>query len=527
MMLTCRQLVPLLLLALAGCTTEIVTADYALTIVPHRLLNQQPFDGAPAVTLRAYRGPTQLGEWPAGNANGELTLPSMPPFEAGTTLALAIAGDPPRAWGEAELPVRLADDGATLTLDMLVARTDTIGDLGSLNANQTSVGASLALMPNGRALLFGGARSASGNDSGRRRVLVLDQLDSADWSMRPSIDMPPIFAGAKGDTAPGRVFATATQVIDEGVPRVLVTGGRNAVRFPDLNSRSAFIYDPERDEVVWQADQALNEARSEHRAIPLLSGDVLIVAGWTGEDANTVSLPTAGTIELYDAATRTFRRRQSAPGLGIAGVAATSLGPSGAMICGGVRFTNDDSFQPVDACYIVELDGDLVPIAPLPTPTTHLALAQLPNGTVLATGGITATTSENQAANAQTTAWIWTPSASGGAWAPTARMQAPRAMHALQALPDGTVLAVGGVSAAAPFGVAAATPAPQCSERYFPETGQFGSLPLCSTTGAGAHPSVVYQPGQGVIVHSGYWNDPITGFNGGQTYGFIATPAPR
>jgi hypothetical protein len=145
-----------------------------------------------------------------------------------------------------------------------------------------------------------------------------------------------------------------------------------------------------------------------------------------------------------------------------------------------------------DACYAVDLMGNVNQASSMPDFRVLAALAPLPDGRVLLTGGAIADTNPFQGINSNTgtpadvlsatnSAWIYDPNSD--AWTATGAMSVRRGGHEARSLPDGRVLVVGGFSTISDLfldlddGIA-------CAEVYDPREGTFTVLD--ATCGVGS-----------------------------------------
>ena len=140
-----RAICALLVLGPAGCGGELAS-DYTLSLVPHSLTGQAPFEGDRTVELvltdtSGVSTVHYLGPVTAGEVRGE----ALPPIPAGATVGVLVeeAGgaqgahdeDLAVAWGAVSVPDALATGDQQVALDVLVPEIYTLGEMGSLGAD--------------------------------------------------------------------------------------------------------------------------------------------------------------------------------------------------------------------------------------------------------------------------------------------------------------------------------------------------------------------------------------------------------
>lgn len=155
----------------------------------------------------------------------------------------------------------------------------------------------------------------------------------------------------------------------------------------------------------WRQTGSMIAPRAQHFALPLPDGKAL-VAGGIGKSALTLS-----SAELYGEHLTVFR-----------------LFPSRLPRCSG---------QDV-VCWCADtFTGLFYATGSMITARSQFCMVQLPDGNVLAAGGI-----ETPSGNATSASEIYDPSR--GRWHATGSLNVPRGNFVMTVLPDGTVLAVGG-----------------------------------------------------------------------------------
>ncbi len=500
-----RALAPLLCLLLPAC--DGVTSDFALTLQPREPIDQAVFDGDVSVRLLIREGDDHrlLG---LDARRGQQRRDGLPPLmDAWVGLLVespprsAGAYDPDRmvAFGEVG-PFDLARD-AEVASPVLVAETGRLGDLENLPEGASAVGAALALTPDGDAWLFGGADAWDPLSTlALPRQLRLTDLHGGDWRFEDAGAMPSVF----GTSA--RFEPTATPVVVDGAPAVLVAGGRANGASPSGNHRSAFLLDAGTRAVIWSG--ATVTARSGHQALLLDSGRVLLVGGLEGEEIG--AQPANASFEIFDPATRTFEGGEALD-VPARDLAVASLGPDGALVCGGA-FLDEDVRTPSATCQRISQLGQVLDAAPLPSPRAGLAMAPLGRGEVLATGGVGALARD---ATSPASAEAWRYVLASDAWTRVGDLPAARAHHAMVAMPDGRVVVVGGAESIGPAHYDVGAPVGQL-DRYDPHEEAFFVAEV-TATGAGAWPLIAEGAPGLALVLSGWTGDGGTG----RSYGVV------
>lgn len=508
------------LCALVGCGE--LESDYTLNLVPHTLQGQAPFVTGRAVELvviepdgltnTVYSGGTIEG--------GELTIDEMPPVALGSTIGLAVenvggtAGQVDlnllAAWGSAVLPQALATGEQVVTVDVLVAEIGAIGDMGSLGSAKKASGAGVAMAPNGDVYIFGGAAGVTSSDPPSDRIQKMSATDSGTWRFENIQPKLPDRDGVAGR------WGLAASVVDVGgSPQIFVSGGRdNQGTMPGGESELGFLFDPAEDKITWghkDSHDTMQLGRAEHSHIVLDNGRVLIYGGYSAALGSM-------SVEIFNPKSKTFEALNSGLGFGEAWPAGASLGPGGALICGGgILDSLADTTTATDGCDQITVGGVITSSDPMPTPVLGHAMARLADGRILATGGITGSIGDNQRTQAMDTAWIY----NGNRWNELpASMKSPRIHHEIIPMPDGNAIILGGTEEGGAI-FATPTPAVVCAELFDAKSETFSELG-CSGAGSGAFPKWGKVDTDGVFILAGY--DAGTGSPMGDDFGFIAFP---
>lgn len=222
---------------------------------------------------------------------------------------------------------------------------------------------------------------------------------------------------------------TATVLADG---RVLVAGGVDGAKDGVPVEKSTEIYDPRCD--TWTPAENLAQRRFNHAAVRLGDGRVL-VAGGAGSRGDGVYSRLA---ELFDPVT--FRWEPADPMTSPRGLPALALLPDGRVLAAGGLTKSTTPATGLGATDTVEYfdpGRELWTIAPTMGSTRRVfGFAQLDDGAVLVAGG------RDDSGTILSSSELFEPSA--GLWIPVGSMNETRVGVVLTALSDGWVLATGG-----------------------------------------------------------------------------------
>jgi len=216
----------------------------------------------------------------------------------------------------------------------------------------------------------------------------------------------------------------------------------------------------------------LNTARYQHRAVPLMNGEVLVMGG-IGVNGNYDSLPSA---ELYNPSKGrwTFTGNMT---VGRTGHTATLLKTGEVLVTGGSAYeiTCYASAELYDTA-----TGQWTATGDMTQPRCLHSATLLPNGNVLVAGGVSSLYDSNTQSDTDTvtTAEIYNPATH--TWTATGGLNASRADAATTLLEDGKVLTVGGYSKT---GQNTSNTYLTSAELYDPTTGRWSlttSIPVSS-----------------------------------------------
>lgn len=539
-----------LLTCLIACQAPV--SDYELTLVPV-LMESQAEDilaSEPAIKVRLVYPDGESEVLFAGIArSGEaLTIPALPPIPAETLVQLIAeaAGSPEDEWdraatiayGEGVVSESLALGGKSLELPIELARVDSVGRIAGLRNEKRRVDAASAVVE-GAAYVFGGgdpstSDATTGFSVGSIPLISSPTVSKAThasdgWSELVDVGTIPVFPAALGFNgtplsvdADRRAGMSATPVLVDGDPMIFVAGGRYA-DFPAYVTRGWFLWDPETDTAPTTGE--LYAERADHLAFRLGPSRVVLYGGVGGVGDGTPSYEIwkAGTFDSSNSA------RNSSLRTGGVQAAGTELGDD-VVICGGYRISLRDSEQvlwdPSDACQRISAPDNLESLASLPIAVGAAALAPLPDGGLLLTGGIDAQIREDVINDSEivgtatvepalSRAFRWDPDADE--WSELGPMNTARAHHSAIALSTGKVLLVGGTATGSAFFGAITGPV-RCSELFDPETDTFTEVD-CSDTARGGTLAV----GRGLddfFVVEGGWYDGVLRAGGG-SYGIV------
>lgn len=520
---------PVLVVALLpACQSKVtVGGDYTLELLPHlpidRPADTDPLDGND-LTVRVTQagettsyplGPSASASWSAPDVDAlqdaTIGLLWTPSGRSGTPLD----PDDVRAWG---LSPAVSIDHDTQRLPVMVGAYGLPGQYGALGTDQISLGSAAVRLPDGDVLLFGGTGDVVLDDSddlqraASNAVLRL-RLGEDGYTFERVGDLPPV----SYDTTMERVGATATLVMADGRPQVLVAGGRSVWANPSKIQKGAFLWDPQSDTATWTGTTQ-SEGRFLGGAEPFPDGRVALFGGFDSQVGAEFSW------QIFDPATTSFDEPSdhlTSVELGAVGAAWVNLGDAGILVCGGANKSGAGPLVPTATCGLLSPDGTVTALGHVGDAPTNLrmwsAMARLDDGRVLFTGGIDNSVgggADNQIP-AVASAWLLDPD--GPTWTALPDMNHPRAMHRLIPRPDGRVLILGGLAEGTSIPVQQATPAAaSCGELFDPATGTFTDLAQCDVVGDGALPLVATAPGYGAFVLSGFSPE-----GGGQSWGVV------
>jgi hypothetical protein len=471
---------------------------WTLTIVPHTIAGQDPFAGAPMVDVWAKLPDGTVGVAELGTADAERVLEGSGALPEGGFLGLyvrepdggrdVLAGL--RAWGRATTPKGLSGGDADVSIDVLVPLSHAVGQLGAFSPEERRFFGAAALLDQGDALLVGGLSDPTQPGTGRTEVLRLSDFDTG---------APTATALAKLPDGLGLAEATATRLVIADTEHVWVAGGRADFGGPPL--RAWALLDAATGEAVAQGD--LVTARAGHAAVPLSTGEVLVLGGAQGDDV--------GLVEVFDPVGLMSRMVAQGADIGDVGVGVADLGDGTVLACGGADVCDDDEaalglcapvgrVTPRSRCVEVNATGTIRGVLPLPDAVAGAVLLPLGDGHVLAYGGVEAATDEGEATIATAHASIRNPT---GGWRRIAPATHARIHHALVPVGNGNALAIGGSGVGSANGLADVDAVP-CMEVYDLVTETFTEvLEGCGPVAGGAHPVVSQATADGLFVLAG------------------------
>lgn len=213
--------------------------------------------------------------------------------------------------------------------------------------------------------------------------------------------------------------------------RVLAVGG-GVEGGPDWNSTaSAELFDPKRG--VWTLTAHMSVARARHTATLLPDGRVLIAGGATTFHGETGSV-TAGA-ELYDPKTGTWQA--AAPMSHPRYVHGAALLPDGRVLVAGGWYATSNSDPSHETAEIYDPAANhWTPTGSMKNARAEYGLVSLPDGRIVAAGGI------DPAYKVQAGVELYDPAT--GLWQATGKLPAGTMGSAIQVLPNGLVLIAGG-----------------------------------------------------------------------------------
>jgi N-acetylneuraminic acid mutarotase len=233
--------------------------------------------------------------------------------------------------------------------------------------------------------------------------------------------------------AAGRLNLPRTQgtltLLQDG--RVLAVGG-GVEGGPDWNSTaSAELFDPKRG--VWTLTAHLSVARARHTATLLADGEVLVAGGATTFHGETGSV--TASAELYDPKAGTWRA--AAPMSKPRYVHGAALLPDGRVLVAGGWYATSNSDPSHETAEIYDPAANRwTGTGSMKNARAEYGLVALPDGRILAAGGIDPTY------RVQAAVEFYDPAT--GLWQATGKLSSGTMGAAIQVLPDGRTLIAGG-----------------------------------------------------------------------------------
>ena len=500
-------------------TSSVDIADYNLRLNIITPGNQDPFDGLTQLDLVIEPSAGDALVYTLSSAaSGETPLlEDLPELDEATIALRGYNGNDLVAFGRTDaISLQTGED----EVDVLVSLTNAFAELSALP--EALYGAAAAPDGTGRFYVFGGRdKGFSGSTSAcTDAIYALDIAPPQDLLSFTSAGTMPT---AEDSESACRVAATATLLTGPHAlkGKILVAGGGIRDVAGGGVTGTAFLFDPATDELeLLDSIDDMVAARFHHTAVEDSAGHVVIAGGY-GE-ASGAGFRQLSSAEYFDPSDGKFARVSGTPTGPLSWGGAARLGTDGVLICGGVEFVSGEfKWAASDACDLITTAGEFEAADTLYKPVAYPAMAALPSGGVLLTGGLDAGDdprdyadsegySVEDATEATTSAYIF----ESGAWRPTASMNIARAMHRMAALPDGRVLIVGGVAGDTyspwPEGLSALA----CAEIFDPVAETFTMVDDCDVDSVNASlpsrmssPAIAADENYGVLVAGGLGTD--------------------
>ncbi len=512
---------PVLCLSMLGCSEA-----WTLSVIPHTIAGQAPFDGAPLVDLHVPQDDGTVLIEALGTAEAERSLEGVGPLPEGSWLGLYVhetdegqsefAGL--RAWGRALVPAGAQGGDGEVVVDLLVPMSHVAGQLGSFEPEQRRFLAAAASLAGGEAFLFGGIADPTVLGAEQTDVLRLAGLDDGDAVAVVAGALPPASGGA-------RLGATATTVFRGEAEMILIAGGRSSVDDLGGSYDDWYLFDPAVGGVIQQGRMAVG--RSGHAAVPLASGEVLLFGG-TAEGE-------VGVYEYFDPLVGAIRTGGEDLGAAPVGFGVADLGVDGVLVCGGAdectearvaaAACNADqlgAWVVTERCALISANGIVEDALPLLVAVAGHAMSPLPDGRVLSVGGLTADTRLGDNLAATDSAWI---RKSDGSWRGIGSSIQPRAHHQIVPLSTGNLLLVGGSAGGAAVGFDGVV-AVACIEVFQGLGEQFAEVvDGCAPMAGGAMPTLTRPGPDGVVIIGGIRAAGVS-WDGADGWGLIGLGPP-
>lgn len=507
--------VAFVLFVAAGCTPG-SGVEYDLNLIPITPGNQSPFDGLErlTLTLEPAAGASETFELPA--VTGSPQVLNLGPLEDTRVAIAGYIGESLVTFGRST-PITISED--SYTENVLISEVDSFGWLNVMVDGVTHGAAA----PDGAGsfYLFGGSSGLNvrGDEVYDRiiRLAVAPPNDSLAFE-ELSVELPEYTGDYSEETYTERMAFSATLLTGTGpdAGKILIAGGLNVPYDLSTTTYGAALFDPV-SQTFSEVDDGMVGSRAHHLAVANNQGNVVMIGGWGSTDPE--HLVTRDSAETYNRATGEFESVSGeVPGDGLYGAAA-SLGAAGVLACGGAELFGG-TWASVDDCVIITVANEIEPVASLPDGLSHLAMVNVGEGKVLATGGLQVDPSDNlalqfESTNAVNTAYVY--DAGADEWTQVDDMHFPRAYHSAAPLPDGRALIIGGAKRGEMFYADESSdggPGLACVEIFNPDDGSFELLDDCAETDGSSTlptrnhwPTVAVDPVYGTLVVGGTGTD--------------------
>jgi len=190
----------------------------------------------------------------------------------------------------------------------------------------------------------------------------------------------------------------------------------------------------------WTDTAVMTEVRTGFKLVALMDGRALAVGGLTKPNV------ASSTAEVYDPNANCWSVAKSMKRPRADGLRAALLANGKVMVVGGdyIDTTTRSTKAPSSQAYNPVYDG-WSSIAKLASPRTNFALAAVPGGGALVSGGYSSMAAKGKApvTTVLASAERWSPKTNK--WTPAAPMLRARDSHQMVTLPSGKVLAAGGI----------------------------------------------------------------------------------
>lgn len=536
-----RFLPAVLAAAATGCAGE-PASDYTLNLSVSWLEGQDRVLGQDLdakLVLIPPDGAAEIRFLGTADAGGSLELGELGPLVAGTRVGVLLEepGGPQEEWtpeatvayGQAVLDRDLALGEEAAELPVLMALYGQVGLEGPLAAAKRRMAAAAAVVPGALYLFGGGVPTTVYDEDGSassNKIMKLADLNGGNRVFEQIETTIPVSTPTDGVDSDKRAGLTATTVMVDGNPMILVAGGRSNWNGTFAHHDLWFLFDPATDTIVDQGKTP--SAHSEHLAIPLRDDKVLLFGGW-----NIDSLVPITSFDIWSAATGRATAGEAAA-IGVQPLRSFGSSLEGdAVVCGGLSISaigNRATGTPVADCSKIESTGEVEAFEDLPVPLAAAAMAELPGGGLLVTGGYSDPVVDDFNATAplfevnQTSAAMWRYLPASG-WKGVGEMGHPRGGHRMLPLPDGRVLIVGGAGQVGGLYGDPLDPV-RCPELYDPSDDSLREVD-CIDASQGAWPLVGAFPGEGAMVVEGFFAEPGRAvYEGGSAVGLIGLGPP-
>jgi len=409
--------------------------------------NQAPFENLDRLDIVLEHADGSVDRLSLSSTAGSPSLEKMGVLE-GTSLRLdGVSSEKVISTGRTG-PISLST--GSMDQNILVSNVD---DLAWLEAHSDGMFLpGLVSVGDGRFLVFGGIALNSATNSGRKgkKIYALELADPSDpVSLEEIGEMPEYPAGIGGESGTTRARHGATTVLLSSgahAGKVLVAGGTSKLfHSPDITD-SAFLFDPVTGEIEsLDAGAQMTKTHYLHNTAVDATGNVVVMGGWEQTDEGFVA--PINHFDFFDASAGRFdhsAKNRTLRGAGAFGMAA-ALGNSGVVHCGGGMITQNSTWKAMQECTLITTSGEVSDEIPdMPLALAHGTMIALSSSELMVVGGVEVPDSVAIGTSITATDLVLHYDHLTQSWTVLDGLKLERANAALELLPDGRVLVLGG-----------------------------------------------------------------------------------